>query len=169
MTGVTVRLARPEDAAGVLAVQGEAAAERSLIATQPEDLRTVEQEATLIRTRTPESGFLLVAEDAGRVVGICGVRLGDRAATRHLGELGLTVAASHRGRGVGRLLMEAAHERSRAAGVRKMCLNVFADNERARRLYRRLGYEEEGLRRAQYHVGGAWKDEVLMAKWLEAP
>jgi ribosomal protein S18 acetylase RimI-like enzyme len=53
-----------------------------------------------------------------------------------------------------------------ARGYEKLCLSVFSHNERALRLYRRMGYEEEGRRLGQFQVGGTYVDEVLMGKWI---
>jgi RimJ/RimL family protein N-acetyltransferase len=45
-----------------------------------------------------------------------------------------------------------------------MTLRVFAANERARRLYERLGFEVEGVLRDEFMVGrGEYVDDVLMA------
>ena len=163
-----IRPALPEDASAILAVQAEAAAERRTIATQPEEIRSAEEESARLAAASPREGALLVAEEAGRVVGICGLARGRRVANAHTADVGLTVATAHRGRGIGRALMLAAEAWARDAGVRKLTLGVFADNERARRLYRSLGYVEEGLRRGQYVLAGRVVDEVLMAKALEA-
>lgn len=163
-----IRPVRPGDAPGVLAVQREAAEERWLILTQPEEVATVEEEEARIASWTPATGTLLVAEDGEppRIVGICGVHRGRRKGAQHSAEVGITVAASHRGRGVGRALMLAAEEWARAHGIERMHLSVFAHNEPARRLYRALGYAEEGLRPAHYRMKGRDVDEVLMGKRL---
>jgi ribosomal protein S18 acetylase RimI-like enzyme len=164
MSGVVVRRATPADAAGCVAVIAEVAAERRYIATVPEEVRTVEQQAA--RLADP-SVVPFVAEDAGRIVAIATLHPDQRPARKHVAELGITVAPSHRGRGLGRRLMLEMEAWARANGIEKMCLGVFADNERARRLYRSLGYQEEGMRRGQYRLGGGEpKDEVLMTKWL---
>ena len=49
------------------------------------------------------------------------------------------VDPDHRGRGVGRSLMQEAARRVREAGVERWCLNVKPDNEPAVRLYERVG------------------------------
>lgn len=163
---VRIRPARPEDAAGVVAVQAEAAAERRTIVTLPEEVPTVEAEAERIRGWNVWTGTLFVAEDEGRIVGICGVMRGRRIATEHTAEVGVTVAASHRGRGVGRALMRTAEEWAEVVGIARMGLSVFTDNEPAIRLYRGLGYRDEGLRRGYYRIDGREIDEALMSKWL---
>lgn len=52
----------------------------------------------------------------------------------------IVVAQNGEGRGVGRALMAAGEEWSRARGHRLLSLNVFGDNVRARALYDRLGF-----------------------------
>jgi ribosomal protein S18 acetylase RimI-like enzyme len=54
----------------------------------------------------------------------------------------VVVDEPHRGRGFGRRLMELLEERTRAAGLGRIALNVYADNARARSLYESLGYQE---------------------------
>jgi GNAT superfamily N-acetyltransferase len=55
----------------------------------------------------------------------------------------LVVRRGAQGRGLGRVLMDAAEVWARGRGIRQMSLNVFAANTRARELYRHLGYREE--------------------------
>jgi GNAT superfamily N-acetyltransferase len=55
----------------------------------------------------------------------------------------VSVDEDARGRGYGRSLMLAAERECRAAGLRELGLNVFADNPAALRLYASLGYQVE--------------------------
>ena len=55
----------------------------------------------------------------------------------------IIVAPAGEGRGVGRALLEKAEEWARSRGYRWLTLNVFAENLRAREVYKRLGYGED--------------------------
>lgn len=56
----------------------------------------------------------------------------------------LVVADEHRRRGIGSLLVEDACRIARAAGLRRLTLEVRADNEAACGLYERLGFARSG-------------------------
>ncbi|MGA7670444.1 MAG: GNAT family N-acetyltransferase [Nitrolancea sp.] len=67
---------------------------------------------------------------------------GEREA--YVATLAVTAAAS--GRGIGRALMDRAEQWTRDRGLTIVTLEVFAQNEGARRFYDRLGYQEETLK-----------------------
>ncbi|MER5855361.1 GNAT family N-acetyltransferase [Streptomyces sp. NPDC059688] len=48
-----------------------------------------------------------------------------------------------------------------ACRLHRVELETWSGNERAQRAFRRLGFTEEGRRRAAVLVGGEWHDEVL--------
>jgi ribosomal protein S18 acetylase RimI-like enzyme len=84
-----------------------------------------------------------IADDAGvgrdaRIVGvIMGAWDGRRGWLHHL-----TVAPAYRHRGIATALILEVERRLRAKGCLKINLLVRANNTKARRLYRRLGYED---------------------------
>ena len=87
----------------------------------------------------------LVAVAAREVVGLVFVIESDFG----FGEIGMMVAHSWRGRGVGTALVAAAIERSRTRGLHKLTLSVFPHNDAAIALYLKFGFVEEGRRTKQ--------------------
>ena len=73
------------------------------------------------------------------------------------------VSPSHRRRGIGRALLQAAADWAREAGVTKLELHVFPHNEPALALYEDFGFVKEGYRRRHYRRGTELVDAVLMA------
>jgi GNAT superfamily N-acetyltransferase len=59
-------------------------------------------------------------------------------------ELAIGCLPNHRGQGIGRLLLEALFEAAHGAGFERLSLSVSTANERAVRLYRRLGFQPVG-------------------------
>lgn len=107
---------------------------------------------------------ILVAELDGRVIGVAGLH-GKLGKFRHAAGVGIAVHDAFAGRGVGRALMERLLDiADNWLGLVRLELEVFADNERARRLYERLGFVEEGRKRKAVFCGGQYLDELVMAR-----
>lgn len=77
--------------------------------------------------------------------------------------LNITIAPPWQGLGLGRELLQAVAQHGRDLGLASLWLEVRQGNERARALYRGLGYAEVGLRRAYYPAAGRREDAVVMS------
>ena len=161
---ITVRSARPEDAATLVALGATVGREPEAWLLNTDGWRNVGEERRYLRAlKRHRDAAVFVAEDDGVIVGRLSVARDPHTASRHVADLGLMVAASHRRRGIGRALLEQAVTWARDAGVRKLELHVFPWNEPALKLYEQFGFEREGLRKAHYRRDGAYVDVILMA------
>lgn len=112
----------------------------------------------------------LVAEEDGRVAGFAYCNwFKPRPAYRYSAEDSIYVADHARGRGLGRLLLQALCTHAEAAGVRKL-LAVIGDSANAGSIavHRAAGFTEVGVMRSVGWKFGAWRDIVLMEKPLGA-
>ena len=100
----------------------------------------------------------------GQVVGWCDVTPRTHPTLSHAGVLGMGVAREHRGRGVGRALLAETLAAAQARGLSRVELVVRADNTAAVALYRKFGFEQEGLLRQYIKVDGIFHDALLMAR-----
>jgi putative acetyltransferase len=84
--------------------------------------------------------------------------------------LGVSVAREAQGRGVGKALMAALCDYAdNWAGVLRLELTVYADNERAIGLYRKFGFVVEGTHRAYAMRDGRYVDALAMARLHQNP
>ncbi len=161
---VTIRPARPEDAATLVALGSTVGREEGAWLLNTSGWRSVTEERRYLRAlkRYPHAA-VFVAEADGRLVGRLSLARDPHPSSHHVADLGLMISADHRRRGIGRSLLEQAVAWARDAGVRKLELHVFPWNEPALKLYEAFGFEREGLRREHYRRDSEYVDAILMA------
>jgi putative acetyltransferase len=164
---VTIRHAKPGDAAALVAHLKALAAEPGInIPLAPDELTlTVEQERDALEDidESPRSAMFVAVD--GHVVGELSVKgISPRRAVAHVATLGMSVAASHRRRGVGELLLREAIAWADAHGFLRLELYVYARNAPAIALYEKLGFTLEGRRAAFIRDGDAFLDDLVMAR-----
>jgi L-phenylalanine/L-methionine N-acetyltransferase len=130
--------------------------------TLPSD--RLERRRAILRELGPDHHwFVAVIDD--EVAGLAGLDVG-RGRLRHSGHVFLFVARDWQGRGIGTQLLQTLLDLADTwLLLRRVELTVIADNHRAKRLYERLGFEVEGLRKMSVAAQGQLKDEYLMARY----
>ncbi len=90
-------------------------------------------------------GFqLIVAREGELVLGTCTLHCNPFSSwtNSHYGRLeDLIVTGEHRGKGIGKGLVDFSLKTARKEGLTRVELHVLADNQRARRLYLQAGFE----------------------------
>ncbi len=112
---------------------------------------------------------LLTAVVDDRIVGAAGFHVGrDRLARS--GTLGMGVHEDFQGRGIGTALMDAIVDLAdNWYNLLRLDLEVYADNQAGIALYRKFGFEAEGLYRRYAFRDGHYVDALPMARLREDP
>lgn len=167
-----IRGAVPEDAAALLAFEVLSNATNPFNVREPDevgrDLGEVRE--WLARYRDGPGQIALVALDPrGGIIGELSFKAGERRKLAHHGHFGISVHPDWRGRGVGTALIVTLLDWAAAHPVvEKVCLGVFENNTRARALYRRLGFVEEGRQRRFFKLGpGVYADDIQMSIYVK--
>lgn len=92
-----------------------------------------------------------------------------RRRTRHGGSFTIGVHQRFRSRGVGQALLEALLSKLEKTEIEQVSLQVFSDNDVARRFYEKNGFVASGtLPREVKLEDGRYRDLVLMHRWIKA-
>lgn len=167
MEWVLLRSPRVEDAREMIDFLKQTAGESDNLLRTPEEitLTVPEEEAFLRMLLADPRRFMLSAYDGKALIGNVSIfPIGVRQRVLHRCELGIAVKRGYWGQGIGRALMEAAILEAKALRFEQVELGVYADNERATRLYEKLGFEKTGVRKNACKMpDGSYRDELIMS------
>ncbi|WP_203136501.1 GNAT family N-acetyltransferase [Microbacterium sp. JZ31] len=113
---------------------------------------------------------LVAVDETDRILGWAAAsQVSVRAVYRGVIEHSIYIAAEARGRGVGRILLEAFVEAADEAGFWTIQSSIFPENVASLRLHEAAGFREVGRREriAQAQLGpraGEWRDTVLIER-----
>ena len=115
-----------------------------------------------------DAGFpLVVVEDAGVVLAWASAPpYRPRDCYRGVGDFSVYVARDARGRGLGRVALEALIEECERRGFWKLVGRIFPENEASLALCSALGFREVGVYRRHAQLDGRWRDCVVVERLL---
>jgi len=111
----------------------------------------------------------LVARDMNDVIlGWAAVSpVSDRCVYGGVAEVSVYVGERGRGRGVGRVLLQALIEASERNGIWTLQAGVFPENAASIKLHLRCGFREVGRRERIGKLNGIWRDTLLLERRSE--
>ena len=167
---VIIRTAQIEDAAALLDYIRGVAAETEFFILGPDEFPPEEEEVVWIQDHLDQPGkLLLMAEAGGQLIGNLSFENGRYQKMAHRGELGISVCQPWRGRGIGTAMLRTFLNWAEShPTIAKVCLEALVTNERAIRLYKKLGFVEEGIRRKEVkQPSGQYIDALHMALFVK--
>jgi phosphinothricin acetyltransferase len=83
-----------------------------------------------------------------------------------IAEFSVYVDRAARGRGAGRLAMDALIAAAREAGYWKLTSRVFVENIASRSLLAKVGFREVGVHEKHARLDGVWRDVVIVERLI---
>lgn len=113
-----------------------------------------------------KNGPVYYATHDDRVVGWCDVFPEENPRQSHRGGLGMGLLSDFRGKGIGSKLLKEVLDHAKKSGLEKVELQVYTSNEPAIALYKKFGFEQEGLIKKYRKLDGKYFDCLAMGKFL---
>lgn len=113
-----------------------------------------------------KSGIFIACEGE-RVLGYLIVQNESLSRVAHRGYIVIGVHSGSRGKGVGKALFNYVLEWAKTIGLHRLELTVIKHNEAAVNLYKKMGFEIEGIKKASLFIDGAYVDEYYMSKLIK--
>jgi RimJ/RimL family protein N-acetyltransferase len=167
---IVIRSALKQDAAAILDLSKSVIGEEVYQLTSRSEFKmTIEAEEKWIESHlTNPNHIILVAETNSKIVGLLDFSNGHRQRIAHTGEFGMSVERSGRDQGIGSLLLRVLIEwATQNKTIEKIGLSVHSNNDRAIALYKKMGFEIEGVRKRDLKYGeGQYIDTVVMGRFV---
>jgi RimJ/RimL family protein N-acetyltransferase len=126
---------------------------------------TEEQQTMMIKNMlNSANSTIFVGVDDGKLVGHLTVLGGGTNRIRHRAHIVIGIINAYTGRGIGSRLFEAVEHWRTSTDLSRLELTVMTHNERAIQLYKRLGFEIEGIKQNSMRINNRFVDEYYMGK-----
>ena len=155
------RPATPEDAAAIARIYNQGIEDR--IATFETRPRTAEDVRSWFDGVHP---LVVTQADGGLIAFAATFTYRPRECYAGIAEASLYVERSWRGRGAGRLTVEALLAEAQRAGFWKLVSRVFPENTPSRALLRHAGFREVGVYEKHGRLDGAWRDVIIVERLI---
>ncbi|WP_410981563.1 GNAT family N-acetyltransferase [Bacillus cereus] len=163
-----IRTGTIEDSEATLDIQKSVVSEGHFLISLPEEFKKTssEQKEWVQGVLDNERETLLIAEKDGEVVGWIVFMNENKQRLSHTGSFGIMISKSHRGLGIGKMLLQALLDwAEKNPLIEKVSLAVFSTNHHAISLYKQMGFIEEGRKIKEFKMNNNnYVDDILMYK-----
>lgn len=167
---VVLRNAEVSDSEDLIKYMKITTKETPFLIREPDEFHmTLEQEEAFVKGRIEdERELMLIATINGEHMGNCSLmRVGNYKRYGHRCEVAIALYQKYCGVGIGTLMLETVLSVAKELGYEQAELEVVQDNERAMKLYKKLGFDKYGIfPNNMKYTDGTYADAVWMMKKL---
>ncbi|CAH0314211.1 GNAT family N-acetyltransferase [Peribacillus sp. Bi134] len=163
-----IREIKPEDTESFDLLMKQVETEADFMLMEPGERKgsPEQQRKWLERVDKENNSTVLVAEQGGQLVGYLAVIGGDTRRTKHSAYLVIGILKEYTGRGIGTNLFQRLEEWAITHNILRLELTVVIQNEAGVSLYKKMGYEIEGIKRNSLLINDTLFDQYFMSKLL---
>jgi len=125
-----------------------------------------EQRQRIKNVLSHDNQMIFVAEHENRLVGFLGAFGESFQRNHHCAYIVMGILQAYVGQGLGSQFFKVLEEWAIKHNIHRLALTVMCHNERAINLYRKMGYQTEGVKQDSLWVNGKYVSEYHMAKLL---
>ena len=165
---VNIREIREDDAASFRNLLTRVDEETQFMLLEPGERQiTVEDQRQRIKTILSKNNqIIFVAENDNDLIGYLAAIGGDFKRNRHRAYIVIGILQAFIDQKIGTKLFTELEKWTRHHAVHRLELTVMVHNERAIRLYKKMGFEIEGTKKHSLLISGSYVDEYYMAKLI---
>ncbi|WP_251047533.1 GNAT family N-acetyltransferase [Planococcus sp. ISL-110] len=164
-----IRTAEHGDARSLAALQKtvESESDFMLYAKDERTQSTQKVRKQIIEWKQSGHSTIIIAILNGQHVGYLMIMGNDAKRAAHRATIDLGLQKDAQGKGIAKSLLTKAEEWSKEKGITRLELTVVEENEPARKLYEKAGFESEGIRQKSMMINGEPHNEIYLAKFLD--
>lgn len=162
---MNIRIAKKSDAKEIVEYINKISGESNFLTFgEGEFNKTIEEEEHFIdNILKQENALFIIGEVEGKIVGTLNFGGGTRPRTVHTGEFGVSVLKEYWGQGIGTELIKYLIDWCKKSGIiRKVNLRVRSDNNSAIHVYKKFGFNEEGIITRDFLINDKFYDSIFM-------
>jgi len=163
---VIIREAKKEDAQSMIDFYNLVGGETDFLSFGKNEFKRdlKEYESYLESTREEDNSIVLLTIIDEQIAGIASINSNQKVRTKHVGTLGIVVAEQYCGLGLGGEMVDYLIEWAKLNGItKKISLLTREDNTRAIELYKKVGFETEGILKKDNYINGVYYNTLMMS------
>lgn len=125
---------------------------------------TLQEYKEFIKSTALENNSMLILATIGNeIASIASITSNQKSRTKHVGTLGIVIKEQHCGLGLGKEIMNYLINWASLNGItKKIDLVTREDNTRAIELYKKVGFQEEGILKKDTYINGVYYNTLVM-------